>query len=76
METRARRQSDGSWRLSGSKNWITNSPIADVFIIWAKDDEGIIRGFILERGMTGLSTPKIEGAFLNFIFLLLFVLKF
>lgn len=63
METRARRQSDGSWRLSGSKNWITNSPIADVFIIWAKDDEGVIRGFILEKDMPGLSAPKIEGKF-------------
>jgi len=63
METRARRQADGSWRLSGSKNWITNSPIADVFIIWAKDDEGVIRGFILEKDMPGLSAPKIEGKF-------------
>jgi len=63
METRARKQADGSFRLSGSKNWITNSPIADVFIIWAKDDEGVIRGFILEKGMEGLSAPKIEGKF-------------
>mmetsp|Transcript_21524 Transcript_21524/g.49594 ORF Transcript_21524/g.49594 Transcript_21524/m.49594 type:complete len:440 (-) Transcript_21524:262-1581(-) len=63
METRARKQADGSWRLSGSKNWITNSPIADVFIIWAKDDEGVIRGFILEKDMPGLSAPKIEGKF-------------
>lgn len=63
METRAKKQSDGSWILNGSKNWITNSPIADVFIIWAKDDEGIIRGFILEKDMKGLSAPKIEGKF-------------
>lgn len=63
METRARKQGDGSYKISGSKNWITNSPIADVFIIWAKDDEGDIRGFILEKGMTGLSAPKIEGKF-------------
>jgi len=61
METRARQQSDGSWVLSGSKNWITNSPIADVFVVWAKDDQGDIRGFLLERGMGGLSSPKIEG---------------
>lgn len=63
METRARKQADGSWRLHGSKNWITNSPIADVFIVWAKDDEGVIRGFILEKGMPGLEAPKIEGKF-------------
>ena len=63
METRARKQKDGSFRLSGSKNWITNSPIADVFIIWAKDDEGDIRGFILDKDMDGISAPKIEGKF-------------
>jgi glutaryl-CoA dehydrogenase len=63
METRARKQPDGSFKLSGSKNWITNSPIADVFVIWAKDDAGDIRGFILEKGMKGLSAPKIEGKF-------------
>ena len=63
METRAKKQPDGSFILSGSKNWITNSPIADVFIIWAKDDEGVIRGFILEKGMEGLSAPKIDGKF-------------
>jgi glutaryl-CoA dehydrogenase len=63
METRARKQTDGSWRLHGSKNWITNSPIADVFVIWAKDDEGVIRGFILEKGMPGLEAPRIEGKF-------------
>ena len=49
--------------LNGSKNWITNSPIADVFVVWAKDNNNDIRGFILERGMTGLTTPKIEGKF-------------
>lgn len=56
---------DGGCLLSGAKNWITNSPIADVFIIWAKSDahEGAIKGFILERGMKGLSAPKIEGKF-------------
>ncbi|KAJ1667697.1 hypothetical protein EV178_001165 [Coemansia sp. RSA 1646] len=62
METTARK--DGSvYRLSGSKMWITNSPIADVFIVWAKnaDEGGKIRGFILERGMKGLSTPTIDG---------------
>ena len=62
MTTRARKTSSG-WELTGAKTWITNSPIADIFIIWAKDDEGIIRGFVLERGMPGLSAPKIEGKF-------------
>ncbi|RME36036.1 MAG: acyl-CoA dehydrogenase [Gammaproteobacteria bacterium] len=62
MESRARKV-DGGWRLNGSKIWITNSPIADLFIVWAKDDEGVIRGFILEKGMKGLSAPKIEGKF-------------
>lgn len=47
--------------LNGSKNWITNSPIADVFIMWAKDEQGTVRGFILEKGMKGLTAPKIEG---------------
>jgi len=61
METRARKQKDGSYILNGSKNWITNAPIADVFVIWAKDDEGDIRGFILEKGMSGLSAPSIKG---------------
>jgi len=60
MQTRANKKG-GSYILNGTKTWITNSPIADVFVIWAKDDEGIIRGFILERGMKGLSTPEIEG---------------
>lgn len=63
METRARKQADGSYILNGSKNWITNSPIADVFVVWAKDDEGTVRGFILEKEMEGLSAPKIEGKF-------------
>ena len=62
MRTRAHRV-DSGYRLVGSKMWITNSPIADVFIVWAKDDEGAIRGFILDRGMEGLSTPVIEGKF-------------
>ena len=62
MRTRARK-TEGGWLLSGSKTWITNSPIADVLVVWAKDDEGILRGFILERGMKGLTTPKIEGKF-------------
>jgi len=60
MITRARKV-DGGYALSGAKMWISNAPIADVFVIWAKNDDGIIRGFILERGMDGLSTPKIEG---------------
>jgi len=62
MRTRAHRV-DSGYRLVGSKMWITNSPIADVLIVWAKDDEGAIRGFILDRGMEGLSTPVIEGKF-------------
>ncbi|GMG88131.1 acyl-CoA dehydrogenase [Biformimicrobium ophioploci] len=62
MKTRARKV-DGGYRISGSKMWITNSPIADVFVVWAKDDEGDIRGFVLEKGMEGLSAPKIEGKF-------------
>ena len=61
MKSRARK-ADGGYRLSGSKIWITNSPIADVFIVWAKLDN-VIRGFILEKGMEGLSAPKIEGKF-------------
>ncbi len=60
MVTRARKV-DGGYSLSGAKNWISNSPIADVFIVWAKDDDGAIRGFILDKGMDGLSAPKIEG---------------
>jgi len=62
MVTRARSVS-GGFSLSGAKTWISNSPIADVFVVWAKDDQGIIRGYILERGMKGLSAPKIEGKF-------------
>ncbi len=62
MITRAR-SADGGYRLSGTKLWITHAPIADIMIIWAKDDGGVIRGFILERGMEGLSTRKIEGKF-------------
>jgi len=62
MKTRARK-TDGGYLLSGSKMWITNSPIADIFIVWAKTDDGVIRGFILEKGMKGLSAPKIEGKF-------------
>ena len=59
MKTRASRE-EGGYRLNGSKTWITNSPIADIAVVWATL-EGVIRGFILERGMDGLSTPKIEG---------------
>ncbi len=62
MITRARAV-DGGYRLTGTKTWITNSPLADTLVIWAKDDAGAIRGFIVERGMDGLSTPKIEGKF-------------
>ena len=51
----------GGYSLSGAKMWISNSPIADVFVVWAKNDEGKIKGFILEKGMEGLSAPKIEG---------------
>ena len=60
MATRAR-SVDGGYRISGAKMWISNSPIADVFVVWAKTDDGRIRGFILEKGMKGLSAPKIEG---------------
>lgn len=60
MITRAR-QVEGGYRLTGSKMWITNSPIADVFVVWAKDDEGDIRGFVLEKGWAGLSAPVIHG---------------
>jgi len=64
MITRAKKTDDG-YLLSGAKNWITNSPIADVFIVWAKSDahDNKIRGFILEKGMKGLMAPKIEGKF-------------
>lgn len=60
MVTRARK-AEGGYRLSGAKMWISNSPIADVFVVWAKTDDDVIRGFILEKGMAGLSAPKIEG---------------
>jgi len=60
METRARKV-DGGYLLSGAKMWITNSPIADVFVVWAKNDAGEIRGFVLEKGMKGLSAPAIHG---------------
>jgi glutaryl-CoA dehydrogenase len=62
MRTRARKV-DGGFRLNGSKTWISNAPIADVFVVWAKSDAhgGAVRGFLLEKGMAGLSAPKIEG---------------
>lgn len=62
MISRARKAS-GGYVLSGAKTWITNSPIADVFIVWAKDDADVIRGYILEKGMKGLSAPPIQGKF-------------
>ena len=62
MRTRARKV-DGGYLLNGSKTWITNAPIADVLVVWAKDETDTIRGFLLERGMKGLETPKIEGKF-------------
>ncbi len=64
LETRAKKV-DGGYRITGNKMWITNSPIADVFVVWAKSDahDNKIRGFILEKGMEGLSAPKIEGKF-------------
>jgi glutaryl-CoA dehydrogenase len=60
MITRARKV-EGGFRLSGGKTWITNSPIADVFVVWAKNDEGRIRGYLLEKGWKGLSAPTIHG---------------
>jgi glutaryl-CoA dehydrogenase len=62
MKTRAEKI-DGGYRLSGSKTWISNAPVADIFIVWAKSEAhgGAIRGFILEKGMTGLSAPRIDG---------------
>jgi glutaryl-CoA dehydrogenase len=62
MEARARKDR-GGYVLRGEKTWITNSPIADVFVVWAKDDAGEIRGFLLERGMNGLSAPPLHGKF-------------
>ena len=62
MNTRAKKV-DGGWIMNGAKMWITHAPIADLMVVWAKDDAGAIRGFILERGMQGLSTRKIEGKF-------------
>jgi len=62
MTTRGKK-TDGGYLVSGAKMWITNAPLADVLMVWAKDDGGVIRGFILEKGMKGLSTPKIEGKF-------------
>jgi glutaryl-CoA dehydrogenase len=62
MVTRARTV-EGGFRLSGAKTWITNAPIADIAVVWAKTDDGVIRGFILERGAKGLDFPKIEGKF-------------
>src|SRR6266851_4550002 len=60
MITRARK-ADGGFKVSGAKMWITNAPIADIFVVWAKDDAGDIRGYVLEKGMKGLSAPRIEG---------------
>ena len=62
MRTRAKKV-DGGYVLTGNKMWISNSPIADVFVVWGKTEDDIIRGFILEKGMSGLSAPKIEGKF-------------
>ena len=62
MKTKAKKV-EGGFILNGSKTWITNSPIADILVIWAKDDDGILRGFIVERDFNGLSTPKLEGKF-------------
>jgi hypothetical protein len=63
LDDHPRAQGRGRLRLTGSKMWITNSPVADVFVVWAKDDEGAIRGFVLEKGMKGLSAPAIHGKF-------------
>jgi glutaryl-CoA dehydrogenase len=60
MKSRARKV-DGGYELTGTKMWISNSPIADVFIVWAKNEDGRVKGFILDKGMEGLSAPKIEG---------------
>merc|ERR1712070_556419 len=64
METKATWDENGKdYILNGSKNWITNSPLANVFIVWAKDPHGDIRGFILDKEMAGLTAPKIDGKF-------------
>jgi glutaryl-CoA dehydrogenase len=60
MKTRAAKVA-GGYRLTGTKTWISNAPIADVFVVWAKTEDDVIRGFVLEKGMKGLSAPKIEG---------------
>ena len=60
METRAKK-TEGGFRLTGNKMWISNSPVADIFIVWAKNDDGVIKGYILEKNMKGLNTPKIGG---------------
>lgn len=62
MRTRARKV-DGGYLLNGSKTWISNAPIADMMLVWAKDDADVIRGFLIDRGAAGLETPKIEGKF-------------
>ena len=62
MKTRARKV-DGGYVLDGTKTWISNAPVADVFVVWAKDEADTIRGFVLEKGMQGLSAPRIEGKF-------------
>ena len=62
MKTKAKK-AEGGYILNGSKTWITNSPIADILVIWAKDEDGILRGFIVERDFNGLYTPKLEGKF-------------
>ena len=62
METRSKYDAaTNEYILNGSKNWITNSPIADVFIVWAKNEEGKIKGYLIEKGTPGLEAPKIEG---------------
>jgi len=62
MQTVCQKQKNGSYKLNGSKNWITNSPIADIFIIWAKDiSDNKIKGFVLDKEMKGISAPSIEG---------------
>jgi len=61
MRTNAKKRQGGGYLLNGSKTWITNSPVADVFVVWAKCEDGKIRGFLLEKGMKGLTAPTIEG---------------